>query len=72
LPANLSKQTFRTQAHNQLETPGVAKSFLRGAQIFQTMSNDFQLCPTDFSRGGEKFFRGSFSSPGYGPIRTTP
>ena len=39
------------QARNQLGTPGVAKSFLRGAQIFQTMSNSFQLCPTDFSRG---------------------
>jgi len=34
------------QARNQLGTPGVAKSFLRGAQIFQTMSNSFQLCPT--------------------------
>ena len=26
-----------------------AKSFLRGAQIFQTMSSSFKLCPTHFS-----------------------
>jgi len=51
------------QARNQLETPGVAKSFLRGAQIFQTMSNSFQLCPTDFSRGGEEFCRGRSPPP---------
>jgi len=46
------------QARNQLGTPGGAKSFLRVAQIFQTMSNAFKLCPTYFSRGGEKFSRG--------------
>jgi len=31
------------QACNQLGTPGRAKSFLRGAQMFK-------LCPTHFSR----------------------
>jgi len=46
------------QARNQLGTPGVAKSFLRGAQLFKTMSNNFQLCPTHFSWGGEQFCRG--------------
>jgi len=46
------------QAHNQLGTPGRAKRFLRGAQIFWTMSNNFELCPTHFSRGREKFCRG--------------
>jgi len=43
------------QARYQLETLGGAKSFLRGAQIFQTMSNGFKLRPTYFSRWGEKF-----------------
>jgi len=42
------------QARNQLGTPGVPKSFLRGAQIFQAMSNSFQRCPTDFCKGGGK------------------
>ena len=43
----------------------MAKSFLRGAQIFQTVSNSLQLCPTKFSMEGEKFCREV--SPGYGP-----
>ena len=47
---------YKVQARNQLGTPGLAKSFPRGAQIFQTMSNSFQLCLTDFSRGGAKRF----------------
>jgi len=47
------------QARNQLETPGMAKSFLRGAQIFQTMSNSFQLRPADLSRGGRKGLQGA-------------
>jgi len=33
-----------------------AKTLLRRAQIF--MSNSFQLCPTNFSRGGEKILGG--------------
>jgi len=45
------------QDRNQLGTPGVAKSFLRGAEIFLTLSNIFKLCPIDFSRVGEKIFR---------------
>ena len=46
------------QARNQHGT-GVAKSVLRGAQ---TMSNSFQLCPTDFSRGGgENVCKGGFA-----------
>jgi len=47
------------QTRNQLGTPGVAKSFLRGAQLFKNMSNSFQLCPTDFSRGGTNFCIGA-------------
>jgi len=43
------------QARNQLGTSGVAKSFLRGAQILKTISNSFQLCPTDFSRWAKSF-----------------
>ena len=48
------------QVLNQLGTPEVAKSVLRGAEILQTMSNSFQLYPTDFSRGSEKVCRGGF------------
>ena len=33
------------QARNQLGTAGGAKSFLRGAQIFWTISNSFKLSP---------------------------
>jgi len=55
------------QARNQLGTPGGAKSFLRGSQIFWTMSNNFKRCPMNFSREGENFSRGSFAPPGYGP-----
>ena len=47
-----------------LEHQGWQKSFLRGAQIFQTMSNSFQLCPTHFS-WGTKTFAGVF-----GPLVT--
>jgi len=43
------------QARNQLGTPGGAKSFPRGAQLFLTMSNNFKLCSTHFSRGDKKF-----------------
>jgi len=46
------------QVRNQLGTPGGAKSFPRGAQIFWTMSNIFKLCPTHFSRWGENFLGG--------------
>jgi len=44
----------KTQARNQLGTPGVAKSFLRRAQIFLTMSNSFQLCSAHFPGGRRK------------------
>jgi len=47
------------QPRNQLGTPGVAKSFLRGSQIFQTMSNSLQL--TMPQQVGERFCRGGFS-----------
>ena len=33
------------QARSQLGTPRGAKSFLRGPQIFYTMSNIFEICP---------------------------
>jgi len=56
------------QARNQLGTPGGAKSFPRGAQIFWTTSNIFKLCPTHFTRGGEKFFWGR-SRPYAHPFR---
>ena len=39
------------QARNQFGTPGGAKSFLRGAQIFE-------LSPTHFPRGEKKFYWG--------------
>ena len=47
------------QARNLLGTPGGAKSIFRGAQIFLTMSNNFKLCPTHFSRGDENFSKGA-------------
>jgi len=58
------------QARNQLRTPEVAKSFLKGAHIFQTMSNSFQLYPKDFSLGGRKGLQGRLRtlSPGYGSV----
>jgi len=66
----LIKGSYR-QASNQLGTPGGAKSFLRGAQTFWTMSKIFKLYPTHFSREGENFSRGGFRLPcapsGYGP-----
>ena len=52
---------FSQQACNQLRTPGGVESFLRVAQISQTMPNTFKLCPTYFSRG-EKDFLGGRSS----------
>jgi len=45
------------QARNPLETPRVAKSFLRAVQIFQIMFNSFQQGPADFSRGAKNFAR---------------
>ena len=66
-----SKISFTpAQARNELETPGMAKSFLRGAQVFVTMSSSFQLCPTDFSRGDENFAGGAkppLGAPSYRP-----
>jgi len=38
---------FSDQACSQIGTPGGAKSFLRGSQIFE-------LCPTHFSHGAKK------------------
>jgi len=57
-----SKETrpSSTQARNQLRTPRVAKSFLRGAQFFK-------LCPIVFNyaqrilQGGEKLCRRGFA-----------
>jgi len=54
------------QVRNQLGTPGVATSFLRGAQIFKTVSNSFQLCSTHFFTGAKNFV-GGLLPPGYGP-----
>jgi len=42
------------QARNQLGTPGGAKSFLRGAHIFCTMSDIFKLYPTHVNRPNNK------------------
>jgi len=53
-----------TQARNQLGTPGGAKSFLRGAQMFWTT-----VCPIVFNHiqhifpGGVKNFLGGYSTP---------
>jgi len=45
----------RDQARDQLATLGATKSFLRGAQFFETISNIFKTRPTHFSRGTKKF-----------------
>jgi len=47
----IASYTHHNQARNQLGTPGGAKSLLRGVQIFWTVSNNFKLYPTHFSRG---------------------
>jgi len=51
-----SRYATEQQDRKQLGTPGRAKSFLRGAQMFWTMSNGFKICSAHFSRGGKKFF----------------
>jgi len=55
----LEKACRKSQARNQLGTPGGAKSFLRGAQNFWTVSNNFKLCPTHLSRGAKTFLGGA-------------
>jgi len=58
------------QAGNQVGTPGGAKCFLKGAQIFQTMSNAFKLYVQHIFPGEGENFLGVLSSPappGYGP-----
>jgi len=47
----------RRQARNQFGTPGGAKNFLRGAQIFKTISNTF------FHGGVAKILAGGRSPP---------
>jgi len=47
---------------NQLGTSSGAKSFLRGAQIFQTMSNSFKTCPTHYCSGAKKILGGASRS----------
>ena len=47
------------QAINHLGTPGGRTVFWKGPKIFNySMSNSFIICPTQFSREGEKFSRG--------------
>jgi len=67
------KKESEEQARNQIGTPGGAKSFPSGAQIFWTMSNIFKLCPTYFSRRGNLSTGVSppCSPPGYGPAEET-
>jgi len=54
------KYNFLTsrQVRNRLGTPGVSKSFLKGAQIFQSVSNSFKLCPKRFFQGWQKVLQG--------------
>ena len=47
-------------------TPGVAKSFPRGAQIFLTMSNSFKLCRTHFYRRAKNFLGRASPPSDYG------
>ena len=63
-----SQENILNQARNQLGTPGWAKRFLRGAQIFK-------LCPIlsnyvqHIFQGGESNFRRAFPSS-YGPAQS--
>jgi len=66
-PHATSFSSTTTLARNQLGTPEGAKSYLRGVQMFSTMSNTF------FQRG-QNIFRGGFTPlhlPSYGSA-TTP
>jgi len=56
------RQDVSSQARNQLGSLGGLKTFLRGGQIFWTMSNNFKRCPIHFSRGAKKISRGGFVS----------
>jgi len=56
-------QWCKQQALNHFGTQGGAKNFLRGVPIFLTMTNNFKLCPTHFSRGGAKNFVGGIYPP---------
>jgi len=56
------KHVSASQACNQLGTPGGAKSFVSGAQIFWTVSDSLKLCSTHFSKGA-KIFRGGLLLP---------
>ena len=51
------------QVHNQLGTPGGAKSFPREVRTFWTVTSNFKRCPIHFSRGGKP----PLSRPGCGP-----
>ena len=51
------------RARNQLGTPGGAKSFLRGAQIFGLCPIALNHVQHIFPGGGEKFSRGGFALP---------
>jgi len=54
------------QARNQLGTPAAAKSFLRGARIFWTMSNSFQRYAQHIFPGeANNFARGASLPPAY-------
>jgi len=59
MEAFLHSDKHHNQARNQLGTPGEAKSFPWGAEIFWTMSNLFKLRPTHFFRGGRKISWGN-------------
>jgi len=61
----VEKDTLR-QAGNQHGTPGGAKSFLRGVQIFQT-SPIFLNYVQHILPGAAKKILGGFSPLGYGP-----
>ena len=66
----IAKYWGNKQALNQLGTPGGARSFQIGSQIFWTTANSFKRCPTHFSRGAKNFLEGASSPlrpPGYGP-----
>ena len=66
---NIFTLVYTEQARNQLETSGGARSFLRRAKNFQTTvcSIFLNYAQHTFLGGSEKYCRGGFAPPGYGP-----
>jgi len=72
LPLFVKFNCGATQARNRLMTPGWAKSFLRGAQIFVLCPVVLNYVQHIFPRRLKNFLGGASLPPGYGPSATAP